>query len=114
MKGGSNIISGVHCLRQALDHFESFQREHPGSKGDHLFAGYAKRLNWIATDLITHPLLPESVRSGVKAEWNSDAFAVPAIAEKAALLNPEQRESVEALIDQLLLGETLTIVKEDS
>lgn len=109
MKGSSNIVSGIHNLRQAKEHFESFQREHPNTKGDTLFGGYAKRLDWIFKDLVTHPLLTDEIRQGVKQEWESDVFSVPAINEKVALLNPEQREAIEEIIDSMLSGEEIVI-----
>lgn len=110
MKASSNIISAIHCLAQAKEHFESFCREHKGSKGEHLFSSYIKKLNWIYSDLNSNIHLPESVREGIKAEWNSDVFSVPAIAEKVALLNPEQRELIESVVDGMLAGEEINIV----
>jgi hypothetical protein len=104
MKGASNLVSGIHCLKQAYDHFISFILEHPGTKGSKMLEGYNKRIKWIFTDISTNPLLPESVREGIKNEWNGDVFSVPAISEKVALLNPDQRELVETLIDGLLEG----------
>ena len=109
MKGSSNIVSSVHHLKMAYDHLESFCLEHPGTKGSRLFETYKKRLEWIVKDLVTHTELPESVREGIKHEWNSDVFAVPAIAEKSSLLNPEQREFIETVIDGLLNGEKITV-----
>lgn len=109
MKGSSNIISGIHCLAQAFEHFASFRREHPQSAGDKLFKNYNGKLEWIANDLMTHPFLPQAVRDGIKKEWNSDVFAVPAIAERAALLNPEQRELVETVIEAMLNGEEIKV-----
>lgn len=109
MKGSSNIVSSVQNIRQALEHFESFQREYPETKGAKLFKGYGSRLEWIVKDLITHPLLTDEVRKGVRQEWESDVFSVPAINEKVALLNPEQRETVEAIIDSMLSGEEVVI-----
>lgn len=110
MKGGANIISAVHCLAQAKAHFESFCREHPATKGERLFSGYGKKIEWIYKDIQTIPVLPDTVRQGIKAEWESDVFSVPAIAEKSALLNPEQREMVELMIDAMLAGEEVQIV----
>lgn len=109
MKGGSNIISGVHSIRQAKEHFDSFQREHPSTKGAVLFGGYSKKLDWIVKDLVTHPLLTDEIREGVKQEWESDVFSVPAINEKVALLNPEQRELIEEIIDQMISGQEVII-----
>lgn len=111
MKGASNIISSIHHLRIAVEHWDSFCREHPGSKGAMLFKGDKKRVEWIVKDLITHIALPQSVRDGIKAEWNSDVFAPAAITEKAALLNPQQRDMVETLIDGLLNGEEIKMEK---
>jgi hypothetical protein len=109
MKGSSNIISAVHHLKMASEHLEDFNRQHPATKGAMLFNGYKKRIEWIVNDLITLPMLPQSVRDGIKSEWQSDAFAVDAIAEKSALLNPALREMLEALIDNLLKGEQIQI-----
>jgi len=109
MKGGSSIVSSIHHLRIAFDYLEDFKRDHPDSKGAKLFAGYAARLQWIATHLITHPALTEPVRQGIRNEWNADCMTVTAIQEKIALLNPAQREALEKLIDSLLKGETLNV-----
>ncbi len=107
MKGGSNIISSIHELKQAVEHFESFQREHPGSKGAKLFQVYKAKINWIYTDMATQPFLPQVVRDGIKQEWNSDVFSVPAINEKIPLLNPAQRDMLETMIDKMLQGEEI-------
>lgn len=109
MKGSSNIVSAVHKMRMVVEHFESFQREHPGSKGARLFANYVLRINWIANDLFTNPFLPNVVREGIKKEWESDVFGTDAIAEKVALLSPEKREAVETLIDSILDGKEVKI-----
>jgi len=107
MKGTSNIIASIHHLKITAEHWQSFQREHPASKGANLFGTYCKRIQWIINDMVTHPLLPQTVRDGIKAEWNADVFAVDAIAEKVTLLNPEQREVLELIVEQLLKGESI-------
>jgi hypothetical protein len=108
---GSNIISSIHHLKMSHEHLEDFRREHPFTKGAMLFAQYQKRMEWIYKDMITHPFLTPLVRDGIKREWNSDTFATTAIAEKVALLTPEQRDAIEALIDQMLKGETIQVEK---
>ena len=110
MKSASNIVSAIHALRQAYDHFEVFGLEHPNTKGAMLFSMYNKKIAWIYRDISTHPDLPPTVLEGLKAEWNSDVFSVPAIAEKVARLNPEQREKLEIVVDALLKGETFEII----
>ena len=109
MNHASNIISSIHALRQAKEYWEDFQRTCPGSKGAKLFEVYIKKVDWIATDLITHPVLPEAVREGIKKEWNSDVFAVDAITEKIAMLTPEQREGLEYVIEEIMKGETIKV-----
>lgn len=100
----SNIVCGIQHLKLAMEYFEDFGRQHPGTKGAGLFKTYNRKLDWILKDLITHPSLPQDVREGIKREINSDLMTVPAIAEKVALLNPESREAVEELIDTILSG----------
>jgi hypothetical protein len=107
---GSNIISAIHSLKMAQEHFADFKREHPSSEGARLFNNYAKKIDWILLDFLTHPYLGDEVREGVKKEINSDVFAVPAITEKVSLLNPAQREMIESLIDAALAGEEFKII----
>ena len=111
MKGGANIIGSVHALKQAHDHLISFRNEHPGTKGAKLAESYLTRINWIVNDLTTHPFLPQVVRDVIKDEWQSDVWAVPAIAEKVVMLEPGQRDNLELLVDALLAGETITATK---
>lgn len=115
IKGTSNIISAFHNLKKAIDHFRVFTLEHKDSKGAKLFTHYISRINWLYNDIVTHPAFSEAIREGIRQEWASDAFAVDAIAEKAALLNPEQREGLEYIIEQMLKGETIKVehIKEE-
>jgi hypothetical protein len=114
MKGSGNIVSAIHHLKMASDHFQSFNFEHPGTRGARLFESYRKRIAWIVTDLRTNNDLPDIAREGVKREWDSDVFAVPAIAEKAALLSPGQREFLETMIERLLEGEVFKIIENQT
>jgi hypothetical protein len=104
MKGGANIVCGVHSIRRAYEQFESFQREYPNTKGANMFKRYNDKLEWIVRDLISHENFTEEIRNGLKSEWNSDVFVVPAIEEKVSLLKIEQRDSIEYVIDKLLEG----------
>lgn len=101
----SNIVSAVHNLRMAKEQFLDFIREHPASKGSKLFDMYSGRLDWIVKDLICNPYLPKEVVNGIKQEWESDVFAIPAICDKVSLLPPDKRELIETLIDAMLAGE---------
>lgn len=109
MRGRSDIISSLQHMSIAREHMESFSREYPGTKGANMFSGYVKRINWIFNDLFTNPFLPDNVREGIKREVESDCMAVPAIAEKIALLNPAQRDVLEDVIDRIISGEDLIV-----
>jgi hypothetical protein len=110
MSRGANIISAIQNLKMAQEQFEDFIREFPESQGAKLFKLYSRKIDWIFTDISTHPFLTKDVRDGIKAEIKSDVFAVPAILEKIALLKPEQREMIELTMDAMLNGEDVKIV----
>jgi hypothetical protein len=107
---GSNIISAIHHLKLSQEHYEDFVREYPDSAGSRLFKSYVNKIQWISTDILTHPSISEEVKVGIKKELSSDVFAVSAITEKAALLSPSQREMIEDTIDAMLAGEEVKIV----
>ena len=109
MVKGSNVVSSVHHLKMAREHFEDFRREFPEAMGSKLFKTYIDRINWIFKDLLAYPHLTQAVRDGFKAEIESDVFAIPAISEKVALLNPQQRDMIEATIDAMLSGVEIKI-----
>jgi len=107
---GANIINAIQNLKMAQEQFEDFERQFPNSQGSRLFKKYNDKITWIFSDIITHPFLPDIVRSGIKEEIKSDVFAVPAIVEKVALLTPEQREIIENVLDAYIYGETVKVV----
>lgn len=107
---GANIISAIHHLKMAKEHYDDFIRDYPESSGARLFLSHVNKINWIFRDTITHPHVTQEVRDGIKREILSDVFAVPAINEKVALLSPEQREIIEETIDAMLAGEEIKIV----
>jgi hypothetical protein len=90
----SNIISAIHHLRIAKEYFQDLQREMKGGYGQIIGKKYENKIDWIYNDFITIPQFPDAVRQGVRNEWNSDVFTVPAIAEKISLLPPEKREMI--------------------
>lgn len=105
----SNTVSAIHHLKLAHEHFSDFQRQHKGTKGAKIFENYKGRIEYIYRDLITHRFFTPETIEGIKQEWNSDVFALPAIADKVSLLTPEQRDGVEQLIDALLSGEQIIV-----
>lgn len=107
---GSNIVSAIHNLKMAQEYIDDFIRSKPNSLGAKIFTNYRNKIEWIFKDLITNTLLDRVLVEAIKNEINSDVFTVPAITEKVSLLNPEQREIIEATIDAMLNGEDVKIV----
>lgn len=104
-KRRSDIASAIQHLKMAQMHLESWMMDHPGTKGVQLFRQFVKKIVWMFDQIITNPFLPAPVRAGAQHEIESDVFAVPAITEKIALLNPEQREILEDVIEKAIRGE---------
>lgn len=106
---GTNFIQSLHHLKIAKEFFQDLQRQNPGTKGSALAKLYENKIEWIYKDLITNPNFDATVVDGIKAEWASDAFIVPALHEKIATLRPDQRENLEMVVDLILKGETIDI-----
>lgn len=106
----SNVINGIIELKKAKDLFEDAVRSWgENSKGAKLVKVYIKKIDWIYNDMVTFPKFPDQVIDGIRKEWASDSFTVDAITEKVALLSPEQRDSIERVIDKVLSGDSLEI-----
>ena len=106
----SNIISAIHHLRIAKEHWQDLQREQRNTIGEKLGKRYEVKIDWIYTDFISCTAFTDAIREGCRKEWNSDVFAVPAINDKISLLAPNKRELVESIIDAMLEGEEITLV----
>lgn len=106
---GSSVVSCIHHLKLADEYAKDFVRSAPGTRGAIIFADYSKRINWIFRDVITFPHFGEDVRDGMRKEIQSDAFSYDSLIEKLALLNPDQRETLDSLLDDILKGGTLEI-----
>lgn len=106
---GSSVVSCIHHLKLADEYAKDFVRSAPGTRGAQIFKDYSKRINWIFRDVITYPHFGDDVREGMKHELASDAFSYDSITEKMALLNPQQRETLESLLDDILKGGTIEV-----
>jgi len=103
----SNILTPFHYLKIASELFQDVIREDPNTLGAKLSKKYLNKIDWCFENFITFPHFPQSVRDGVKHNWNSDLLSIPAITEKINLITPEQRELVEAIIDAMIEGEEI-------
>ena len=106
---GSSVVSCIHHLKLADEYAKDFVRSAPGTRGSVIFADYSKRINWIFRDVITFPHFGDDVREGMRKEIASDAFSYDSLTEKLALLNPEQREVMDGLLDDILRGNTIEV-----
>jgi hypothetical protein len=98
----SSVISSIHHLRIAKEYMDDFIRSAHCSRGAAKYKEYKRRIDWILTDIVTYPFFRDEVREGLKKELESDVFTYASIIDKAALLSPEQRESLEEAIDIIL------------
>lgn len=105
----SNIVSAIQHLKLSYEYMADFERQHPHTIGQRLFKRYRNIIERMVIDFYTNPSFDSTIREGVKSEWNSDVFALPAIMDKVSLLNPQQREALEFVIDQLIKGEQLIV-----
>ena len=105
----SSIIQSIQHLKQSEEFMKDFIRQAPNTRGAAIFGGYSRKLRWILTDILTFPYFPDEVRKGIKAEIESDCFAVEAIHDKIPLLNPEQRAMLEELVEDMVAGKTIEI-----
>ena len=106
---GSSVVSFIHHLKLADEYAKDFVRSAPGTRGATIFANYSKRINWIFRDVITFPHFGDDVREGMRKEIASDAFSYDSLVEKVSLLNPEQRETLDSLLDDILRGNTIEV-----
>jgi len=109
----SSIVQAIQHLKQSDEFMNDFIRAAPNTRGAVIFKDYSRRLQWILRDIITYPYFDDEVRKGIKVEIESDAFAVPAIVGKISLLNPEQREMMEDLVDDIVKRKTVHIDIKD-
>jgi len=109
---GTSIIKAFYHTRHSKEQFSDFLRDYPNTKLGKNFNIYIKKLEWIERDFKTIPSLPQIVSEAMTKEMNGDILFPTAIAEKCLMLNEEQRETIEYLIDQMISGENIKVLKE--
>jgi hypothetical protein len=105
----SSVVQAIQHVKIADEFMNDFIRTAPTTRGAVIFGQYSRKLRWILRDIITFPYFPDEVRAGIKAEIESDCFAVEAIHNMIPLLNPEQRAMLEELVEEMLAGKTIEI-----
>lgn len=105
----SDFVHAVVALAKARDHMLSFMRDHPASRLGRNCRVWLGKINWLEADIITSPAFDDQTRLALKYEMNGDVFAMDAIMEKLAHLNPEQRLQIEQVVDLVADGKTLKI-----
>lgn len=113
MKAVSDLVGGIHSLKQAKQYFESFSREMGGgTAGDKLAKVVLGKIDFSIRELVTFPHFPTPVVHELKKEIDGDNFMVQAIAEKAYRLREDQREMVELMVDSMLAGEEINFLEK--
>lgn len=98
-----NIVSAIHHLKIADEHFADFLRERPSSSTKIIFNKYRLKIQWILNDIVTIRAFNEPVRQALRNEIKSDVLALTSINDKIALLPDEQRQQIEIMLDELLV-----------
>ena len=118
----SSVVQAIQHVKIADEFMNDFIRSAPTTRGAIIFGQYSRKLRWILSDIITrwilsdiitYPHFDDEVRKGIKVEIESDAFSVGAIKDLIPLLNPEQREMIEDLIEDILKGKTIEVSIKD-
>lgn len=109
---GTSIIKAFYHARHSKEQFADFLRDYPNTTLSKNFNIYIKKLEWIERDFRTITSLPKIVSEAMTKEMNGDILFPTAIAEKCLMLNEEQREIAEYLIDQMISGESVEILKD--
>lgn len=112
-KGSHSLLKGFYHIKHAEECFLDFLREHPDARVYSPIKVYTKKLNWMQLDFRTLPSMPTIVSEGMRKEFSGDILFPTAIAEKCLLLPEEQRENFEYLLDRMIAGEKLEIIKEE-
>lgn len=108
---GSSIMSAIHHLKIAKEFMDDFVRSHePHQRGTVKFVEYSRKINWILSDMATYPHFRQEVRDAMIIELKSDPFAFMSIMEKVALLNPDQRQTLEEVAEMVLKGEPIKVI----
>ena len=111
---GSSIMSAIHHLKIAREFMDDFVRSHDrNARGTVKFYEYSRKINWILNDMATYPHFRQEVRDAIKMELASDPFAFMSIMEKVALLNPDQRQTLEEVAEMVLKGETVKVITDE-
>ena len=109
----SSVVQAIQHVKIADEFMSDFVRAAPNTRGAVIFKDYSRRLQWILRDIVTYPYFDPMVRQGIKVEIESDAFSVGAINDLIPLLNPEQREMIEGLIEDIIKGKRIEISIKD-
>lgn len=103
-----SLAKGIHHINIAKQYFEDVRL---GTNGDvkAVFNQYIQKCEWIISNLMDR-LGPENKKS-LQDELSSSIF-IEAINDKLIHLNDEQKDFIENLLDSIISGEEIKVVKE--
>ena len=103
----SSITQGSYFLNIALQYFKNFEKD--CKMGAKLRAkSWVQKIEYVENDVMA-AITPES-REVFRQEIKSgDTLFFQAINEKYLMLTPQQRDTIEAIIDLVIKGEEVTI-----
>ena len=111
LKAQTSLSAALHHLAICKHYFDDYTRDNSNNYAGRLSALYSRKLDWIAKDIVLHPLLTPEIRERIKNELKSDVFELLDIQQKIHLLSPEQRELIDKMIDAFLAGEEIVFTE---
>lgn len=116
MASDNEILKALHDLWRAKLHLKLFvlSENVTNPKVKVQFKGYINKIEYIVNDIKLHPQCSEEIRQAINEEWNSDILTIDSIQEKVLKLTPQERDSIETILDCILSGETINIVYNDT
>lgn len=110
----SSLLMGMHHVKMAKEYFDDVVRESPGTVGALLSDLYGKKMDWVIANVYTNTKLSKEVIDGIREEVEADNFTIPEIIDRIVMLNPQQREALNFVINQLLEGHALKVEMDET
>lgn len=103
----SSITQGSYFLNIALQYFKNFEKD--CKMGAKMKANsWVKKIEFVENDVMAS-ITPESREIFRKEIKSGDTLFFQAINEKYLMLTPQQRDTIEAIIDRVISGEEIII-----
>ena len=107
----TSITQGSYFLNIALQYFKNFEKD--CKMGAKMRAkSWVQKIQYVENDVMS-AITPESREIFRQEIKNGDTLFFQAINEKYLMLTPQQRDTIEAIIDKIINGEEIIVENEN-